>query len=241
MSIRSDIADVPVSVTARADSRTSTMLDRYCGNTSDAAAMDYVLPHKMKHAGLGSIRLIDTDALPAEHAIEPGATMAHWHVLWVRDEPSGSVTLSSASTEHTWPIAPGDTVSIPPGYRLGATGGQLAVAITEARSATIERPPEPPSHGHDQFAGYNRHTTLTRSGSLALVRWKLTEPLDIRQHHAGDLLLVILAGKPAILTGSTVIAPRRGRAVIAPERSEPRVLPNGLSYLLAVAPASKSP
>lgn len=232
---RNDITLVQRSTATRGSGEPGTVLDRYLGSSEGAAVATYWIPDEAERGGVLEVRLVDTSSLEPE--IGASSARVHWHLLWARDESSAAVTLSSDRKERTWPIAPGDTVSVPAGFRLAARGGHLALAISVRSDEAIDVAPHPPSHGTDFFAGHNRRTTIPVPGPVSLSRWKLTQPLDVREHHKGDLLLVVLAGEPAVLTGTTVLAPRRGEVVFVPADTSPQVLPNGLTYLLVMAPA----
>ncbi|MCO5218599.1 MAG: hypothetical protein M9953_09940 [Thermomicrobiales bacterium] len=95
------------------------------------------------------------------------------HVLWQLDESVATITIGG----DTWPIAPGDTAAVPTGDEWYLSPNQLTLQI--ARRSHELALPVAPHHGTESYSGHNRGTSYDLPASLALQRWKLTEPCTI--------------------------------------------------------------
>lgn len=201
----------------------STLVDRYLGEPQHAWRLRLAsAPPESPLEGV-DVELIDTTDHPqvrTEHA-------TLWHLLWVRDEAAGGVTID----DHSWPIAPGDTAPVPAGAPLIADGGQLGLAI-RVRDATAAI--TPPTHGTDRFFGHNRQTLASTLGDIRLCRWKLTQPLALAEHYAYPVLMTALARSVVIRTESMVDQLRQGEIARIDPTTEPVVTPDGLAYLLTI-------
>jgi hypothetical protein len=201
-----------------------TLIDRYLSRDDHARHGRWAAAPAA--TGLAGVRLAlhDTGGKPATIETPPDAATI-WHVLWVRDEARSRVVVGDA----TWPVAPGDSVVVPPGMPLRVEGRQLAVAI-EVPGAVP--PLEPPTHGEERFFGYNRQTVCCRAGDIRLCRWKLTQPLALARHHPEPTLVLALARDSVMRTASTVDRLRQGELAVPDPAAI--VTPDGLSYLLAI-------
>ncbi len=200
-----------------------TLIDRYLGRDDHARRGRWVGPPL---DGVIEVALHDTCASTA--TIDTRDTVATiWHVLWVRDDAAASVAIG----EDAWPIAPGDTVVVPPGEALYLEGRQLAVKIA---IPGVETHPEPPTHGLERFAGYNRQTIYRQAGAIRLCRWKLTQPLALAAHHPGPVLTLALARDSTIRTSTAIDRLRQGELALIDPATNPTVAPDGLSYLLTI-------
>jgi hypothetical protein len=203
-----------------------TPIDRYLGRDDHARTGHWTpAPRETVLAGI-EVELIVT-GIPTK-TIEPrkGATTI-WHVLWVGDDASGTVTVDG----HTWPVAPGDSIVAPPESSLRADGGQLAVAIAvPGADASLA----PPTHGDERFHGYNRQTICCRVGEIRLCRWKLTQPLDLAEHHPAPALVLALARDSVVRTATSIDRLAQGELAAVDPAARPVVTPDGLSYLLTI-------
>jgi hypothetical protein len=202
----------------------ATPIDRYLGR-DDRTRRGHWTPGDGSLARLG-ISLIDTTGTTAGIPARDDAACI-WHVLWVRHEADARISVGA----DTWPIAPGDSVIVPPGSSSGATGGQLAVAIAvpDAGAATT-----PPTHGTERFFGFNRRTVCCRVGEVRLCRWKLTRPLALAEHHPESVLVLALARDAVIRTGTTIDRLAQGELALVDPAAGPVVTPDGLAYLLTI-------
>ncbi len=173
------------------------------------------------------IALIDTTDRTEQLTFPGGAVM--WHVLWMRDEANATATVGTA--QQRWPIAPGDTVGVPQGSSLTATGGQLAVAV---RVADQDVEPAPPTHGEEHYVGYNRLTEAFQIGNIRLRRWKLTQPLALADHYTSPVTMLALARPMVIRTAGTVNRLAQGDAASIDPATNPIAMPDGLGYLLTL-------
>ncbi len=148
------------------------------------------------------------------------------HVLWQLDESAATITIGG----DTWPIAPGDTAAIPTGDEWYLSPNQLLIQIVR-RSHELALPVAP-NHGTESFTGHNRGTTYDLPASLALQRWKLTEPYTISTED--DLVLVGLYNDLALQHHSEVELMPQGEVRVVRGDGPIMLVPNGLSYALII-------
>lgn len=211
----------------------STLIDRYAGREDHARRLNYPLPESAEYASGLRVSLVDTGedqggTLP----LAPHESVL-WHLLWAKDESIASATVDSRAEDSTWAIAPGDLLHVPPGATLRLTRGQLGLYISTRGSA----PPSqalPPTHGTDDFFGFNRRTMYPLLCDLATFRWKVTKPLDLANQHVGPVVVVALAGDFAIATPGESLTLRRGQAVLASLHQTTMVYPDGLAYIFVI-------
>ena len=212
-----------------ASTGTATLVDRYLGRSGHGRRAAFAgIPddHPLSHVGL---ELIDTSV---DFSVRfPERSMVLWHVLWVRDEPDATVTISSTGESHTWPIAPGDSVPVPRDATLLAAGGQLGLAIAMPDTDIASMPP---THGRDRFFGHNRQTTSYRTTGLRVTRWKLTQPLALGAHVDGPCLVMALARDAVIRASASIDRLTQGDVAVIDPAADPVILPDGLAYLLTV-------
>ncbi len=209
-----------------------TLIDRYLGRDDHATHMVWrVGPDSPDRRGI-DLALIDTTrrtSIPAT-----GASGTLWHVLWAGRENTASVEIRTDIERHEWPIAPGDTVPVPAGGGLVATGDQLAIAIS---TPGLDPELAPPAHGTDRFHGHNRETVAFAQGGLRVARWKLTQPLPLADHVASPIVVVALARSVVVQSGSEIEMLTQGEAAMVDPAARPIIAPDGLGYLLMVEPA----
>ena len=209
-----------------------SLIDRYLGTSFGSGRITYVgIPLDHPLAGV-QLHLIDT-SYTAAPAIDQARTMI-WHVLWVRDEDSATVSISSSQQERAWRIAPGDSIFVPADASFATDGGQLALAITIPEGNPLESRVDPPTHGTDQFFGYNRQTTALMAGGLKVSRWKLTQPLAFADHYRSRCIVVALARNVTVRTTSTIDLLNQGQAALVDPMTDPIISPDGLAYLLTI-------
>jgi hypothetical protein len=149
-------------------------------------------------------------------------------LLWSHDEDAASVTVEGTR----YPIAPGDTMSVPGGREVRLAAGMLLVEV-EASSRRLEAV-LPPSHGVESFEGYNRRTDYDTPATFSLQRWKITQHLTFPASN-GPFAIVDLAAPLALLwSGGTDLIGRGECRVIDPETGAITLLPDGLGYALVV-------
>lgn len=212
-----------------------SLIDRYLGTSFGSGQIAYVgIPSDHPLAGV-QLHLIDTSYTAAPAIDQVRATI--WHVLWVRDENSATVSISSPHQEETWRIAPGDSILVPAAASFATDGGQLALAITIPEGNPLESRADPPTHGTDQFFGYNRHTAALMAGGLKVSRWKLTQPLAFADHYRSRCIVVALARNVTVRTTSTIDLLNQGQAALIDPMADPIISPDGLAYLLTIEAA----
>lgn len=166
----------------------------------------------------------------------PGATA--FHVLWCRDEPTAVV---HAGMDHgdeliPYPIAPGDTLYVPPCRPFAVGPGILGYEVSSV-TATREAGPDVrqplPSHGLERFEGYNRRTVCAAGPELVLERWKVTQPLTLPLPADRPLFVTNLVEPMAIVWhgGSDLIGRAESR-LLPPGLRSCTLIPDGLGYLL---------
>jgi hypothetical protein len=207
-----------------ADAR-PTLIDRYLDRGDNVRRGRWTAAPEDSRLADIVVSLIDTTGPSGPVATRDDAATI-WHVLWVRGE-DGSVQIGS----ETWPIAPGDTIVVPPGRSLRTGGGQLAVAIAlPGRDAPLA----PPTHGEERYFGHNRRTVCCRVGDVRLCRWKLTQPLALAEHHPDSALVLALARDSVIRTATTIDRLAQGELAVIDPAASSIVTPDGLSYLLTI-------
>lgn len=208
---------------AGATSSSTSLIDRYAGRADHATVLRYASPDGHRH----DMVLLDSTERAEPLTFPNGAAM--WHVLWVRDEANATVIVGTG--QRRWSIAPGDTIGVPRGATLTATGGQLAVAVAVA-GQNIEI--APPTHGTERYVGYNRLTEAFRIGTIRLRRWKLTEPLALADHYAAPATVLALARPMVIRAAGVVDRLTQGEAALIDPVTAPIAMPDGLGYLLTI-------
>jgi hypothetical protein len=151
-----------------------------------------------------------------------------FHILWAQDEDESWIEV----TGERFAVAPGDTMSVPADAGIRRAGRMLIVEIDGA-GGNLGRVIAP-SHGLEEFVGYNRRTDYDTPGSFSLARWKITQPLSLP---ASDdpFLIVGLATPLALIWNGGVDRIGRGECrVILPETGAVTLVPDGLGYALVV-------
>ena len=169
------------------------------------------------------VSVIDTGKTPNPLLAEGDTAI---HVLWQMDETGAVVRLDGIE----YPIAPGDTVMVPGGDTWCLSSNTLAIVIAvRVHALTL---PIPPTHGTEQFHGFNRETRYPGSGAIAFTRWKITQPLSIDAGEPEriiiglyrDIALQYAAGVGMLPVGTASVI-RGGQITL---------VPNGLSYVLVI-------
>lgn len=150
------------------------------------------------------------------------------HVLWQQDEEDAAITAG----DEFFPIAPGDTMTVPGGTPIRRTAGMLLAQI-EATSRTLLGVIAP-SHGEESYEGYNRRTDYETPEAFTLQRWKITQPLDIPATGTPFALIDLPAPLALVWSGGTdLIEPGECR-VVEPQTGPLTLLSDGLGYALIV-------
>ena len=171
------------------------------------------------------LSVIDSGHLPTEHIAEGDTCI---HMLWQADEQNAEIDIGGDRLT----ISPGDSTWIPAGDSWHLSPNQLAILIA-IRSHSLAVPIEP-AHGEDRFTGHNRETVAPSPSGMQFSRWKLTEPLHLSAVDR-DLILVSLFADVAIRFDGGVSMLKQGEAsVIRPGTGQITLVPNGLSYVLAI-------
>lgn len=192
--------------------------------------MDLATPHVERvvlyRAAGWTVSLVDTGDGDATAWSPEGDTTLH--ILWQANEDDAWVV---ANGDH-FPIAPGDTMSVPASAEIRLAAGMLLVRIGAGRRSLTHI--IPPSHGRESFEGYNRRTHYETPEDFSLQRWKITQPLTIPPLDA--LYAVIDLAEPLALAwpGGTDLIGRGECRVIPPDTGPVTLLPNGLGYALVI-------
>lgn len=151
-----------------------------------------------------------------------------FHILWQMDEDDAWIEADGKC----FPIAPGDSMSVPAGASIRQAAGMLLLRV-EANSATLDGILSP-SHGTETFEGYNRRTDYETPAAFALRRWKITQPLAIPAA-AEPYAIVDLAGPLGITWPGGTDLVGRGECLLVPPAAGPiTLLPDGLGYAVTV-------
>jgi hypothetical protein len=210
-------------------SQAPTLIDRYLGASGHSARVRFTdIP---RHSPLASVtvEMIDTMNRPDPIATDLRAA-ALWHVLWIHDERGATVTIHG-DTGRTWPVVPGDTVSVPGSMTLTTSGGQLGLAI---RIDGATAPISPPTHGTERFFGHNRRTIAFQLDNVRVCRWKLTQSLDLAEYTATPVLVMALARSVIVRTHTSIDQLGQGDIAIVDTSARPILTPDGLAYLLTI-------
>lgn len=173
------------------------------------------------------VSLIDTGTEPEPVRTE-GDTIIH--ILAQAIEHDATITVDAES----FPIAPGDTMTMPEGESWQLSPHQLAIVVVRrTRSLGV---PIGPTHGQESYAGYNRRTAYPTGRGVNMVRWKLTQPWALTPE--AETILVGLANPIALQwrNGVDLIRPGECR-VIDQSLGELTIHPDGLGYVLVIETA----
>lgn len=173
-----------------------------------------------------TVSLVDTGAGDDAPRSPAGDTTVH--MLWQMDEANAAVTVDG---EH-FPIAPGDTMSVPGGSPLHLSAGMLLVRV-EASSRTLDGV-LPPSHGVESYEGYNRRTDYDTPDAFSVQRWKITQPLTVQATGTPYAIIDLASPLALVWPGGTDLIGRGECRVVEPETGAVTLLPDGLGYALVV-------
>ncbi len=164
------------------------------------------------------------------------------HVLWtapgVRAEVFAGVDPHPIPELTPYKVHPGDTVSIPAQvpFAIGAgivafVFGSAPARITGTRSGSSII--QPPHHGLNLFARFNRRTICAAHDDLLLERWKISHPLDLTLNPRRWHYLVNLV-EPVVLNwrGGSDVLQRTEARVVPAGRDRITIVPDGLGYVL---------
>lgn len=180
----------------------------------------------LDHDPAWAISLIDTGDGDAEPWRPRGDTT--FHILWQLHEDDAWIEANG----ERFPIAPGDTMSVPAGTAIRQAAGMLLVRI-EAAAATLDDV-LPPSHGIETFEGYNRRTDYGTPAAFTLQRWKITQPLTLSASGSAYVIIDLAAPLALIWRGGTDLFERGECRVIEPATGPVTLLPDGLGYALVI-------
>lgn len=174
-----------------------------------------------------TVSLIDTGNGDAEPWRTRGDTT--FHVLWQLNEDDAWIEANG----DRYPIAPGDTMSVPARMPIRLAAGMLLVRI-EANSATLDGI-LPPSHGLETFEGYNRRTDYETPAAFTLQRWKITQPLTLAPSATAYTAVDLAAPLALTWPGGTDLVGRGECREVPPDTGPITLLPDGLGYALIVS------
>ncbi len=180
----------------------------------------------LHHAPAWIVSLVDTGNGDAEPWCPVGDTT--FHILWQVNEDDAWI---EADGERC-PIAPGDTISVPAGTAIRQAAGMLLVTI-ETRTATLNGVLAP-NHGIETFEGYNRRTDYQTPSTLALQRWKITQPLTLPASESAYVIVDLATPLALTWPGGTDLIGRGECRVIEAETGPISLLPDGLGYALVI-------
>lgn len=180
----------------------------------------------LHHSPAWTVSLIDTGNGDAEAWNTRGDTT--FHILWQLDEDDAWIEAGG----ERFPIAPGDTMSVPAGMAVRQAKGMLLVRV-EANSATLDGV-LPPSHGTETFEGFNRRTDYETPAAFTLQRWKITQPLTLSASESTYAIVDLATPLALTWPGGTDLF-GRGECRVIPSGTGPMtLLPDGLGYVLVI-------
>lgn len=150
------------------------------------------------------------------------------HVLWQLDEMDAAITVDGAS----YPITPGDTMSVPARTAMAYSPGML-LAVIEASRSTLHSV-IPPSHGEESFEGYNRRTSYETPEGFALERWKITQPLTLPASTSPFAMICLAEPLGMAWRGGVDLVGRGACRLVEPGTGPVTLLPDGLGYALVI-------
>jgi hypothetical protein len=150
------------------------------------------------------------------------------HILWVRDEDGARIEVKGTH----YPIAPGDTMSIPGGTEIRRSPAMLLVQV-ESSTRTLSGI-LPPNHGEESFDGYNRRTDYDTPAAFSLERWKITQPLNLPAPDSRYAIVGLIDPLALVWSGGTDLIGRGECRVIDPGTGPVTLLPDGLGYAIIV-------
>lgn len=151
-----------------------------------------------------------------------------FHVLWQLHEENAAIAVDGAP----YPIAPGDTMSVPAGAEV-VPAPRMLLAMIEASTSTLRRV-IPPSHGEESFEGYNRRTTYETPDAFTMERWKITQPLPLPASPVPFAIIDLADPLGMAWRGGVDLIGRGECRLIEPETGPVTLLPDGLGYALVI-------
>lgn len=150
------------------------------------------------------------------------------HLLWALNDALATIHVA----DRRIPIAPGDTLLLPPNTAWRASSGLILceVAGPEAIGAEITGP----THGDETFHGYNRQTRYPSPPGLAIERWKLTASLALPDSATPYAVMDLLDPLALVWSGGMDLVGRGECRLIQPGTGPITLIPNGLGYALIV-------
>lgn len=151
-----------------------------------------------------------------------------FHILWQMDENDAWIEVDG----QRYPIAPGDTLSVPAKTAIRQAAGMLLVRI-EANSVTLDGV-LPPSHGTETFEGFSRRTDYETPAAFTLQRWKITQPLTLSASESTYAIVDLAAPLALTWPGGTDLFGRGECRVVPPGTGPITLLPDGLGYAVTI-------
>jgi hypothetical protein len=191
---------------------------------------------RMRNVPSGASRVSYTHSAPPGltwSIVDIGTDGACWqtageeaiHVLYEQDETQCQVTIDGDSM----PILPGDSIAIGAKASVRMSPAVLALHISAFHGQ--QSVAQPPSHGSEQFSGFNRQTIYATGPKIELERWKLTGPqricIDDRQAQA----IVVLFGKVSCIQSGSIETLDAGESIVATSPGAVLIVPDGLAYV----------
>lgn len=180
----------------------------------------------LHHSPAWTVSLIDTGGGDPTPWMPTGDTT--FHILWQMDENDAWIEVDG----QRYPIAPGDTLSVPAKTAIRQAAGMLLVRIA-ANSVTLDGV-LPPSHGTETFEGFSRRTDYETPAAFTLQRWKITQPLTLSASESTYAIVDLATPLALTWPGGTDLF-GRGECRVIPSGTGPvTLLPDGLGYVLVI-------
>ena len=149
------------------------------------------------------------------------------HILHADDEARVRITVEGEAM----PILPGDSLTIGGNSSVGLSGGVLALYVQS--DSGDSRPVDLPSHGPEDFAGFNRRTICAIGPQIHLERWKLSVPHTFELDDRRPVALTVLYGGISFIHRGTIETLGPGESVVYSD-GHVRAVPDGLAYVAIV-------
>jgi hypothetical protein len=148
--------------------------------------------------------------------------------IFAEDDTRATMTMN----DETFPFLPGDNVLFDEEVPVSLSPGMIVLAITTGQpSGRIITP----THGVDDFDGFNRRTRCLSGNHLRLERWKLTGPQRIAVTDS-PVIVCGLFGRMSLI-GESEIHPLPSFSTVVSDAGV-TVVPDGLGYIAGISPVS---
>ena len=148
--------------------------------------------------------------------------------IFAIDDARATITLN----DNAHPFLPGDNVLVNDDVTVSLVPRMIVLAITTGQASNSMIPP---THGTDEFDGFNRRTRCLTGEHLALERWKLTGPQKLVVP-AEPVIVCGLFGRMSLISDGIVHPLPSFSTVVAD--SGFTIVPDGLGYVAIVTPVS---